>query len=35
LQKLSASKIVIDMPDISGSLEAVRNYRVSRERGAR
>ena len=35
LQKLAASKIVIDMPDISGSLEAVRNYRVSRERGAR
>ena len=30
LQKLSTSKIVIDMPDISGSLEAVRNYRVSR-----
>jgi uroporphyrin-III C-methyltransferase len=35
LQKLAASKIIIDMPDISGSLEAVRNYRVSRERGAR
>ena len=35
LQKLAASKIVIDMPDISGSLEAVRNYRVSHERGAR
>jgi uroporphyrin-3 C-methyltransferase len=35
LQKLAASKIVIDMPDISGSLEAVRNYRVSRERSGR
>lgn len=35
LQKLAASNIVIDMPDISGSLEAVRNYRVSQERGAR
>ncbi|MBI5891994.1 MAG: uroporphyrinogen-III C-methyltransferase [Nitrosomonadales bacterium] len=35
LQKLAASNIVIDMPDISGSLEAVRNYRVSRERGVR
>jgi len=35
LHKLSTSKIVIDMPDISGSLEAVRNYRVSRERGTR
>ena len=35
LQKLAASNIVIDMPDISGSLEAVRNYRVSHERGAR
>lgn len=35
LQKLAASSIVIDMPDISGSLEAVRNYRVSHERSAR
>ena len=35
LQKLAASKIIIDMPDISGSLEAVRNYRVSHERSAR
>jgi uroporphyrin-3 C-methyltransferase len=35
LQKLTASNIVIDVPDISGSLEAVRNYRVSHERGAR
>lgn len=35
LQRLAASNIVIEMPDISGSLEAVRNYRVSRERGAR
>lgn len=35
LQKLAASNIVIDMPDISGSLEAARNYRVSHERGSR
>jgi len=35
LQKLAASSIAIDMPDISGSLEAVRNYRVSHERGGR
>ncbi len=32
LQKLSASSITIEMPDISGSLDAVRNYRVSHER---
>lgn len=35
LQKLAASNIVIDMPDISGSLEAVRNYRVSHDRSAK
>ncbi len=35
LQKLAASSIVIDMPDLGGSLEAVRNYRISHERGAR
>jgi uroporphyrin-3 C-methyltransferase len=35
LQKLASSNIAIEMPDISGSLEAVRNYRVSRERGVR
>jgi uroporphyrin-3 C-methyltransferase len=35
LQKLAASNIVIDLPDLSGSLEAVRNYRVSHERGVR
>lgn len=35
LQKLADSSIVIDMPDISGSLEAVRKYRVSLERGAK
>jgi uroporphyrin-3 C-methyltransferase len=34
LQKLAASSIVIEIPDISGSLEAVRNYRVSHERSA-
>ena len=35
LQKLAASSIVIDLPDISGSLEAVRNYRVSHEGSGR
>ncbi len=35
LQKLSASHIKIELPDVSGSLEAVRHYRISRERGAR
>lgn len=35
LQKLAASSINIDMPDIGGSLEAVRNYRISHEKGAR
>jgi uroporphyrin-3 C-methyltransferase len=35
LQSLAASNIRIDLPDISGSLEAVRNYRISHEKGAR
>jgi uroporphyrin-3 C-methyltransferase len=35
LQKLNASSISIDLPDISGSLEAVRHYRVAHEKGAR
>jgi uroporphyrin-3 C-methyltransferase len=35
LQKLAASNIAIELPDISGSLEAVRNYRASHERSAR
>ena len=35
LQKLNASNISIDLPDVSGSLEAVRHYRASREKGAR
>jgi len=35
LQKLASSNINIDLPDISGSLEAVRNYRISREKGSR
>jgi uroporphyrin-3 C-methyltransferase len=35
LQKLAATNIVIVVPDISGSQEAVRNYRVSHERSAR
>jgi uroporphyrin-3 C-methyltransferase len=35
LQKLATSNIVIDLPNLSGSLEAVRNYRVSRERSPR
>lgn len=35
LQKLAASNINIDLPDISGSLDAVRNYRISHEKGLR
>jgi uroporphyrin-3 C-methyltransferase len=35
LQKLNASSIKIDMPDVSGSLEAVRHYRASHEKAAR
>lgn len=35
LQKLNASSISIEMPDVSGSLEAVRHYRASREKVAR
>jgi len=35
LQKLAASNIAVDMPDLGGSLEAVRNYRISHERGVR
>ena len=35
LQKLNASSIKIELPDISSSLEAVRHYRASREKGAR
>jgi len=35
LQKVFAANINIDLPDLSGSLEAVRNYRISHERGAR
>lgn len=33
MQKLESSSIVAEMPDISGSLDAVRNYRQSRDRG--
>ena len=35
LQKLNSSSIKIDLPDVSGSLEAVRHYRASREKAAR
>lgn len=35
LQKLNTSSISIDLPDISGSLEAVRHYRAAHEKGAR
>lgn len=35
LQKLNTSNIKIELPDVSGSLEAVRHYRASREKGAR
>ena len=35
LQKLNVANIKIELPDISGSLEAVRHYRVTREKSAR
>jgi uroporphyrin-3 C-methyltransferase len=35
LQKLNASSIKIELPDVSSSLEAVRHYRASREKGVR
>jgi len=35
LQKLNSSSIKINLPDVSASLEAVRHYRASREKGAR
>lgn len=35
LQKLNASSIRIELPDVSGSLEAVRHYRASKEKAAR
>lgn len=35
VQKLASSRITVDVPDISGGLDLVRNYRISHERGAR
>ena len=35
LQKLNASNIKIELPDVSTSLETVRHYRASREKGTR
>lgn len=35
LQKLAASHINIDLPDVSASLEAVRNYRIAHEKATR
>jgi uroporphyrin-3 C-methyltransferase len=35
IQKLATSNINIELPDISGSLEAVRNFRISHEKGLR
>lgn len=35
LQKLNASNISIEIPDVSGSLEAVRHYRVTHEKNTR
>lgn len=35
LQKLNASHIQIEMPDVSGSLDAVRHYRASQEKSTR
>jgi uncharacterized protein HemX len=33
VRQLSDSQIRIEMPDVSASLDAVRNYRQTRERG--
>src|SRR5450631_106884 len=35
LKKLAATNINIEMPDINSSLQAVRNYRLTREKSAR
>lgn len=35
LQKVSGASISIELPDLGGSLEAVRNYRLSHEKGGR
>jgi uroporphyrin-3 C-methyltransferase len=35
LKQLATSEITVEMPDISGSLEAVRNTKLVRERGMR
>jgi uroporphyrin-3 C-methyltransferase len=35
LQKLASANISIELPDISDSLEAVRNYRISQEKATR
>ena len=35
LRQLHDSEIGVDLPDISASLDAVRNYRLARERGSR
>ncbi len=35
LRQLHDSEVGIELPDISASLDAVRNYRLARERGAR
>jgi uroporphyrin-3 C-methyltransferase len=35
LKKLAATNINIELPDISFSLQAVRNYRLTREKSAR
>jgi uroporphyrin-3 C-methyltransferase len=34
-QKLAAIPLNIDLPDLTPSLQAVRNYRLSREKAAR
>ena len=35
VQKLAATRIALDVPDISESLDILRNYRISHERGGR
>lgn len=35
LRKITENKINLEMPDLSSSLDAIRNYKLSRERGVR
>ena len=35
LKQLAASEIAVEVPDIAGSLEAVRSAKLAREKGLR